>query len=183
MPIYTKTGDSGETSLFGGKRVSKSHAKVDVYGSVDELNCWIGLVIAESTEKKEEHIRSLLLQMQRDLFVIGGYLASWQADLSPLSTRVIEMELEIDALDEQLPKLTQFILPGGCVRAAHVHIVRSIVRRVERLVVELAKHDQIDTRVIQYMNRLSDLFFMLARYITKNDNGQEIYWSTKEEKT
>jgi len=109
MPIYTRAGDTGTTSLFGGKRVLKCEELVDVYGSMDELNSWVGLIISEI---KQAHLKELLTKIQSDLFTIGGNLAGWKTDLSSLPTRVTEMEVEIDAMEEKLPKLTNFILPG-----------------------------------------------------------------------
>lgn len=173
MPIYTKTGDKGETSLFGGKRVSKSDELVNAYGSVDELNSWIGLVIAEITypEKKE-----FLEKIQSDLFMIGGNLAGWDTDISPLTTRVTEMEVEIDAMEEQLAVLTSFILPGGTKVSATVHLCRSICRRVERQVVALSQKQTVDVRIITYLNRLSDLFFVLARFINMKAGIPDVLW-------
>lgn len=174
MPIYTRTGDTGSTSLFGGKRVLKSEALVDVYGSMDELNSWVGLVISEI---KQEHLRELLTKIQSDLFTIGGNFAGWKSSLSELSTRVTEMEVEIDAMETKLTPLTNFILPGGGSSAARIHLARSVVRRVERQVVALAQKQSIDPAIIKYLNRLSDLFFVTARFINKDNHVEEIVWS------
>jgi cob(I)alamin adenosyltransferase len=174
MPIYTRTGDTGKTSLFGGKRVLKCEELVDAYGSLDELNSWVGLVVSEM---KEEHLREFLSKVQSDLFVIGGNLAGWKSDLSMLSTRVTEMEVEIDGIETQLPPLANFILPGGVSAAALVHLARSVCRRVERQVVALAQKQNVETGIITYLNRLSDLFFVLARFINKNNHGSEVIWS------
>lgn len=174
MPIYTKTGDTGETSLFGGKRVLKCEELVDVYGSVDELNSWVGLI---ASQIEEEHLLKLFSEVQSDLFSIGGSLAGWSTDLAMLTVRVTQMEVEIDAMEKGLPPLANFILPGGSKRASQVHIIRSICRRVERQVVALTKKQTVDPSIIQYLNRLSDLFFMLARFINKNDHAKEVIWS------
>jgi len=174
MPIYTKTGDLGETSLFGGKRVPKSAALVEAYGSVDELNSWIGLIISSLTI---EHIRELLHKIQADLFIIGGSLAGWKNDLSGLDTRVTEMEVEIDAMERELTPLTNFILPGGSTLASQTHISRSVCRRVERLIVGLSEKESIDPIVIQYFNRFSDLLFVLARRINKEKDIPDVIWS------
>lgn len=174
MPIYTRTGDAGKTSLFGGKRVFKCEELVDVYGSMDELNSWVGLVVSET---KFDHLRDLFVKIQSDLFTVGGSLAGWKADLSILPTRVTEMEVEIDAMEKSLPPLANFILPGGSPQAAHIHVTRSIARRVERQVVALAQRQQVDPQIIKYLNRLSDLFFMLARFINKNNHIEETVWS------
>ena len=174
MSIYTRTGDTGATSLFGGKRVLKSEELGDAYGSIDELNSWVGLITSETTH---EHLKALLHDIQSDLFTIGGSLAGWKTNLSPLETRVPQMEVEIDAMEEKLPPLSNFILPGGALSASRVHIARSVCRRVERQVVALAQKQKIDSSIIKYLNRLSDLFFMLARFINKNEGAEEVMWS------
>ncbi len=174
MPIYTRTGDAGTTALFGGKRVLKSEALVDVYGSVDELNSWVGLI---ASQLKETHLKKLFSEIQSDLFSIGGCLAGWKTELAMLETRVTQMEVEIDAMEKELPPLTNFILPGGSLLASQVHVVRSVCRRVERQVVALTGKQTVDPRIIKYLNRLSDLCFMLARFINKNERAEEVVWS------
>lgn len=173
MSIYTRTGDTGTTSLFGGKRVLKCEELVDVYGSMDELNSWVGLIVSETTH---DHLRKLFDDIQSDLFAIGGSLAGWKTELSMLETRVTQMEVEIDVMEKELPELTNFILPGGTQTASHVHIARSITRRVERQVVALAQKQKVDTFIIKYLNRLSDLFFVLARFINKHAKVTEVTW-------
>jgi len=177
MPIYTKTGDKGETSLFGGKRVSKDDVQVDAYGSIDELNCWVGLVSSQMniSEKKD-----LLEKIQADLLIIGGHLAGWKTDLHVLQTRVTEMEVEIDAMEDVLVPLKNFILPGGTLLAANIHLVRSTCRRVERQVVSLSKKQPVESSIIQYLNRLSDLLFVMARFINKVENIPDVIWSGME---
>lgn len=174
MSIYTRTGDAGKTSLFGGKRVLKCDQLVDAYGSMDELNSWVGLVVSETSHA---HLRELLAKIQADLFTIGGSLAGWRTDLSALPARVTEMEVEIDAMEKNLPSLTNFILPGGSPHAAHIHIARSITRRVERQVVALTKSQKVDPEILKYLNRLSDLFFVVSRFINKNNQVEEVIWS------
>jgi len=174
MSIYTRTGDTGKTSLFGGKRVLKCEELIDVYGSMDELNSWVGLIISELSV---DHLKELLTKIQTDLFTIGGNLAGWKSDVSMLSTRVTEMEVEIDAMEKKLPSLSHFILPGGTSAAARVHLARSVCRRVERQVVALAQKQRIDPSIIKYLNRLSDLLFILARFINKNAHIGEVVWS------
>lgn len=166
MPIYTRTGDNGTTSLYGGKRVPKSNPRVDLYGSIDELNSWVGLISSKIKDKR-------LMTIQSDLFTIGSSLAGWKTDLSPLSSRITDMEQWIDELDKKLPRLTNFILPGGSELGAQIHITRNVCRRVERLAVR--KH--ADPQIIKYLNRLSDLFFTLARIINKKQKVGEIVWS------
>lgn len=175
MPIYTKTGDKGTTALFGGKRVLKCHELVDVYGSLDELNSWIGFLAALM---KVADVHEFLTKIQADLFTIGGFLAGWkEAQLDPLLLRVKEMEDRIDELEKNLDPLTNFILPGGTELSARLHMARSICRRVERQVVALAQREQVDEKIIMYLNRLSDLLFMLARFINYTEGFTEVTWS------
>lgn len=179
MPIYTRTGDKGKTSLFGGKRVLKCSELVDVYGSIDELNSWVGL-IASYIENAD--VQQFLYDIQRDLFVIGSTMAGWKGDLSGLPPMVTKMEERIDILDKELPKLSNFILPGGTPLSAHIHVARGIARRVERQVVRLAQEQDVDGRVLTYVNRLSDLLFMLARFINYESGIREISWQGLERK-
>lgn len=177
MPIYTRTGDTGSTSLFGGKRVLKCEELVDVYGSIDELNSWIGLIISRSPETKEKSEAAFLTSVQRDLFTIGGCFAGWQGDLVFVPERVTQMERKIDLWEKALPALANFILPGGHPLAALCHIARSICRRVERQTVSLSRKQQVDPGIVMYLNRLSDLLFQFARYINNNENAGETVWS------
>jgi len=181
MPIYTKTGDAGSTSLFGGKRVLKCEELVDVYGSIDELNSWIGMVASVISA---DDVQVFLAAIQSDLFSVGSHLAGWKADLSDLPHRVSEMEARIDVLDDRLPKLTNFILPGGTKLSAEIHLARAVCRRVERQLVALgqkpastADGQTIDPRIYIYINRLSDLLFMLARFINHEAGAVEVTWS------
>jgi cob(I)alamin adenosyltransferase len=172
MPIYTRTGDDGTTSLYGGKRVLKCEELVDVYGSMDELNSWMGLITVKAKSNK-----SFLLAIQSDLFTIGSTLAGWKGNLRSVRSRIAEMEKHIDQMDSQLPKRTHFIVPGGSELAAQIHIARSICRRVERQTVALSKKQDIHPVIIQYLNRLSDLLFMLARFINMQGKVRETVWS------
>lgn len=174
MPIYTKTGDKGETGLFGGKRVSKSSQLVDAYGLIDELNSWIGLVISE-LPKSEKKI--FLQKIQSDLFAIGGSFAGAGLDLGFIETRVTEMEVEIDTMEKDLEPLSSFILPGGSRIGATIHVTRSVCRRVERRIVSLSEQLAFNADIIKYFNRLSDLFFVFARYINKQTGASEVVWS------
>jgi cob(I)alamin adenosyltransferase len=157
MPIYTRTGDNGTTSLFGGKRLSKSDPLVDLYGSVDELNSWLGLFSD-----------SRITKIQNDLFFIGSNLAGWKSDVFVVEPRIKEMESWIDQMDKTLPPLKNFILPCG-----QMNIARSVCRRVERLAVKR----KADPVIVKYLNRLSDLLFTLARVINKKQKVGEIVWS------
>ena len=166
MPIYTRTGDTGKTSLFGGKRISKSDPRIDLIGTIDELNSWVGLL---SAKKKEPFFN----KVQTDLFTIGSTLAGWKGDLSGTQERIDEMEARMDRMDKSLPRLNNFILPGGSVPGSYMHIARNICRRAERLAVRI----KADPSIIKYLNRLSDLFFILARFINKKEKVAEVTWS------
>lgn len=157
MPIYTRTGDKGLTSLFGGKRVPKSDSRVELYGSIDELNSWLGLF-------QDKY----LAVIQSDLFTIGSTLAGWQGNVDFIDARVVQMEQWIDEMDKKLPPLSNFILPRG-----QMNIARSVCRRVERLAVR----EKADPRIIKYLNRLSDLLFTMARVINKRQKVKEKIWS------
>ena len=179
--IYTKTGDQGETALFGGRRVPKSHLRVDAYGTVDELNSFIGL-LHDSLET--EPVRDLLRQVQHRLFTIGAHLASdpqtmpLTADLNPEDIQFLERA--IDTMEEQLPPLKHFILPGGHPAASLCHICRTVCRRAERIVVALHLLEPVDEQVLHYLNRLSDYFFVLARSVAKEAGAPEIIWNSRD---
>ncbi|MBI5449301.1 cob(I)yrinic acid a,c-diamide adenosyltransferase [Candidatus Gottesmanbacteria bacterium] len=173
MPIYTRTGDTGSTSLFGGKRVLKCEELVDVYGSIDELNSWVGLL---ASQLNAADVRQFLETVQSDLFTVGSSLAGSRIDLRVLDQRVKEMEARIDALEKELPPIRNFILPGGNQLGAYIHLARSVCRRVERQTVALAQKNNVDSMIIKYLNRLSDLFFVLARFINKQSETPEIIW-------
>ncbi len=175
MPIYTRTGDDGTTALFGGKRVLKCEELVDVYGSIDELNSWMGLI--DSGLKTQD--LGIFQKIQEDLFTIGSTLAGRKSDLADIGNRVEEMEKQIDEWEKELPELANFILPGGSTDAARVHLARSICRRVERQVIALKQRQEINPSIIKYLNRLSDLLFTLARIINKDANVTEIIWNKR----
>lgn len=179
MSIYTRTGDTGMTSLFGGKRVLKCEELVDVYGSIDELNSWVGLIAADLDVQE---VQQFLEAIQSDLFTIGSTLAGWHGSrdgkehLDALELRIKEMEARIDLFEKELPSIRNFILPGGSVLGARTHIVRAICRRVERQTVALLSKQSINPVIIKYLNRLSDLLFMLARFINKLEKADEVTW-------
>jgi len=152
----------------------KSEELVNAYGSIDELNSWIGLIVSEI---HADHLKKLFVEIQSDLFTIGGNLAGGKTNLSVLETRVPQMEVEIDVMDKELPKLSNFILPGGSPEASHVHIARNVCRRVERRVVALSQKRKIDQSIIKYLNRLSDLLFIVARYINNKSGLEDVVWS------
>ena len=179
MAIYTKTGDTGSTSLFGGKRVLKCEELVNVYGSIDEVNSWVGLI---DSEIESPDVQQFLTSIQSDLFTIGAHLAGWDSNLSGLPKRVKEMEARIDIMEETLPKLHNFILPGGTTLASTIHLARAVCRRVERQTVELGQKQTVNPHILVYLNRLSDLFFMLARFVNQEAGIVEVTWQGIERK-
>ncbi len=180
MKIYTKTGDKGETGLFGGERVSKSNNRIDAYGTIDELNAFIGLTL---TELKSDEIKTVLERIQNQLFVVGSDLATPVTEknekLKITRTPVeysTQTEQDIDFFNDQLDELRNFILPGGSKGAAYLHVCRTIARRAERKVVALNKHMNIGDNIIIFLNRLSDLFFVLSRFENKVSNIPDTKW-------
>jgi len=176
-PIYTRTGDTGKTSLFDGKRVLKSDKKVEAYGTIDELNSMIGLA---SSFIKLPEINKELEEIQNDLLEIGSSLAVSSTLPTPqIGSRPEEMEKLIDEYTSQMPPLTQFILPGGGSGGAGLHVARTIARRAERRIVKLAKTEEIDMIIITYLNRLSDLLFTMARFVNFREKQKEKIWKKK----
>jgi cob(I)alamin adenosyltransferase len=181
MKIYTKTGDKGDTGLFGGGRVAKSHPRVEAYGDVDELNAALGMVRAIEPMPR---IDEVLVPVQRDLFAIGALLATpdrekmhEHLDKARVDdARISELERAIDDGDAELEPLRAFIVPGGTRKAAMLHVARTVCRRAERRVVELASDTEIPPLVVIYLNRLSDLLFTLARVANKLGGGGEVTW-------
>lgn len=181
MKIYTKTGDAGETSLFGGKRVLKSDLRIDAYGTVDELNSWIGL-IADQDEQNQR--KSFLREIQDRLFTIGSELAAdpekpklKKPDLHDSDVQLLEQAM--DQMDEELPEMRNFILPGGNLKVSQIHIARCVCRRAERLVVALHTEQAVAPLVLLYLNRLSDYLFVLSRKVAKELNSEEIAWKPR----
>ena len=180
VKIYTKTGDAGETSLFGGQRLSKSNLRIEAYGTVDELNAVLGVVRAS---KPDPQIDLLLEQIQQHLFVIGAELASPQGSVRGISPtgedEVQHVEQAIDQFERQLPELQQFILPGGVPVAANLHLARCVCRRAERIVVELAEEQQtsVPQAVLVYINRLGDLLFVMAREANRLAGSSDVPWN------
>jgi cob(I)alamin adenosyltransferase len=180
MRIYTKTGDTGDTGLFGGGRVGKDHARVAAYGDVDELNAALGVACSQSPD----FATALLEQIQRDLFAIGAELAAPEpAKLAktlaghPIGEPdVTRLERAIDAHEEALPPLREFILPGGAPKAAALHLARTVCRRAERAVVALGRDAQVSPFILQYLNRLSDLLFVLARAANAQSGRPDVRW-------
>jgi cob(I)alamin adenosyltransferase len=183
--IYTRTGDAGETGLFGGGRVSKAHVRVEAYGSVDELNAAIGWVIAQGPDRD---MRARLQLIQSDLFVMGAQLAApapargRRPSVPDIpKTRVAEFERWIDEAEDTLPELRHFILPGGSAVGAALHLARTVCRRAERQVVNLASQESVAANVIVYLNRLSDFLFVLARSANRSAGITEHEWRAPEQ--
>ncbi len=178
MKIYTKTGDDGTTALVGGVRVSKDSLRVECYGTVDELNSLLGLVNAETINNS---VTELLITIQNKLFTMGGELAtpSNKNDLNNLklgTEDILLLEYNIDKYENKLEPLKQFILPGGSKGAALLHFARSVCRRAERLVTSLSKNEKISENILTYLNRLSDLLFVLARFENNVNQIPDIPW-------
>jgi len=181
MKIYTKTGDKGETGLFGGERVSKDNIRICAYGTIDELNSFIGLAI---TEIKSDEIKDILVDIQNKLFVVGSDLATPETEKNKKlniprtsETFITDAERDIDTITEKLEPLRNFILPGGSKGAALLHICRTVSRRAEREIVQLKKMDYISDNILVFLNRLSDLFFVLSRYENKVSNIPDTKWN------
>lgn len=179
MKIYTKTGDKGETALFDGTRLSKDDIRIESYGTVDELNSFIGVLMASL---QDEALLAELSGIQKELFVIGSYLATpiEKSNLLKLKTfdqkPIDYLEQCIDRMDKELPALTAFILPSGSVAIANSHVCRTICRRAERRVVTLSSIENINLNLIVYLNRLSDYFFTVSRYIALKSQTAENLW-------
>ncbi len=181
MKIYTKTGDQGQTSLYGGKRVQKHSLRIDSYGTLDELNSYIGLIRDLTHGSNQDE---LLSQIQHTLFDIGSHLAA-DPDKTQLKKPALEevlirqLEQAIDLMNEEIPPLKLFILPGGHPTVSHIHIARTLCRKSERRITELAFNEEINLIIIPYINRLSDYLFVFARYIAKQNNVKEYFWNPK----
>lgn len=178
MPIYTKTGDKGETSLYGGTRISKAAIRVEVYGTVDELNSVLGVAVSFLREdKKTEDLVMFLEEIQMELFDIGANLANPKAPpIKNLSFVILSFEKKIDGLTETLPELHNFIMPGGGKAGSFLHQARTICRRAERRVIALSNEDAIDLEIVRYLNRLSDVLFTCARFANIVQGEKEIIW-------
>jgi cob(I)alamin adenosyltransferase len=186
MKIYTKTGDTGTTSLIGGKRIKKNNLRIESYGTIDELNSYIGLIKDQKGIGNND--KNSLLKIQHELFVIGAMLATApdketlkngkeRVTISKINKHsILFLEEEIDKMDEKLPQMTHFILPGGHQTVSFCHIARCVCRRAERLSVELNEKEKVSNELIIYLNRLSDYLFTLARKLSKELLVDEIKW-------
>ena len=185
MKIYTKTGDTGTTALFGGTRVPKDHARIESYGTVDELNSYIGLI---RDQEMKQHYKDILIEIQDRLFTVGAILATppekevlknGQKRLQNLGIIESDIELlekEIDTMEDSLPQMTHFVLPGGHTTVSYCHIARCVCRRAERLAVHLSHNEPVADIAIKYLNRLSDYLFVLARKLSKDLTADEVQW-------
>lgn len=178
MKIYTKTGDKGETALFGGERIPKDAVRIEAYGSVDELNSVLGIVRSLTPHTKLEKILS---KLQNELFILGADLAtpiSYKSHLIPRIKRnhCAALEKQIDRIESNLEPLKSFILPGGTVVASYLHFARTVCRRAERQVVKLSHNEDIGDVVIVYLNRLSDFLFVIARFANALEKHEEVKW-------
>jgi cob(I)alamin adenosyltransferase len=170
--IYTRTGDDGTTGLGDGSRVEKDHARVEAYGTVDELNSHLGMLLSYPLP---DNIRTCLVAIQHDLFDLGGELCiPGHRAITAEATQ--HLETQLDAFNAPLPPLKEFILPGGSPAAAACHIARTVCRRAERRVITLARSDSVNHDALTYLNRLSDLLFVIARVIARLEGGQEVLW-------
>ncbi|MFY9310656.1 MAG: cob(I)yrinic acid a,c-diamide adenosyltransferase [Bacteroidia bacterium] len=179
--IYTKTGDKGQTSLIGGTRVPKHHIRIEAYGTVDELNSYIGLI---RDQQIDEQTKTLLIEIQDRLFTIGSSLAS-DPDKSKMKIPDLKeedvtlLEQEMDKMNEVLPEMRSFVLPGGHTTVSFCHIARCVCRRAERLTIHLSEESYVADLVIKYLNRLSDYLFVLSRKLSQDLNAQEIPWKPR----
>lgn len=185
MKIYTKTGDDGTTSLFGGTRVPKHHIRIESYGTLDELNSWLGLIRAQEIDVLSKKV---LATIQKKLFTIGAHLAidpkkeklkngRDRLNIAKIGDSDLEfLEKEIDRMEEDLAPMTHFILPGGHPTVSYCHISRTICRRTERLVSQLNQLEGVDPYLLSYLNRLSDFLFVLARKLSNDFHAEEIQW-------
>ena len=186
MKIYTGFGDEGQTRLYGGKVVSKDHLRIEVYGTLDELNSLLGLVISQLAD---EHLHEQLILIQNDLFQISAVLATpdrntlKKLDKAPERSDIVRLEQLIDHMDDKLAPLQSFILPGGTTTASYLHLARTVCRRAERRLTSLMATAEIDNDIIVYLNRLSDLLFVAARYVNYRAGVVDIPWQKKQKAT
>ena len=179
--IYTKRGDSGETSLVGGQRVAKDDPRIDAYGTVDELNAFVGLACVSCQDPRLSALAAILRRVQHELFNLGSILATRPEDVHPKQARVTEAEVEqlereIDSMNAELPALRSFVLPGGTRLNAELHAARTICRRTERLLVALARLEKVPPEAVHYLNRLSDALFVWSRWANHVLGVAEVLW-------
>lgn len=184
--IYTRTGDGGQTGLVGGQRVGKDDLRIDCYGTVDELNAVVGMAVQTASEHAGAHsalveLVEILRRVQHELFNLGSILATLPADIHPKQPRVTaveveQLESEIDRMNEVLPALRSFVLPGGSRLNAELHVCRTVCRRAERLAVALGRREEVDPEAVRYLNRLSDALFVFSRWVNHVTGVPEVLW-------
>ena len=177
--VYTRGGDTGQTSLAGGQRLPKSDPRIEAYGTIDELNSFIGLTRESAKELGLDELSAILLRVQHELFNAGSILATLPEDVHPKQARVTDaeagqLEIEIDAMNQDLAPLRSFVLPGGCRINAELHVCRTVCRRAERICVSLG--DKADPAIVKYLNRLSDAFFVWSRWASRKLGMEETLW-------
>src|SRR5690349_14805497 len=185
--VYTRRGDQGETGLAGGQRVPKDSPRIEAYGTVDELNSFLGAARVTAADLAASHpaltpLVTILLRVQHELFNLGSILATLPEDVHPRQARITDadiarLESEIDGMNSDLPALRSFVLPGGSRLNADLHVGRTVCRRAERLVVTLGKREAVDAEVVKYLNRLSDAFFVWSRFASHAEGADETLWA------
>lgn len=180
--IYTKRGDGGETTLVGGQTVPKDALRIESYGTVDELNAAVGMACVSAGEREETaRLAAILKRVQHELFNLGSILATLPADVHPKQPRVTDadieqLEREMDEMNETLPALRSFVLPGGCRLNAELHLARTVCRRAERVAVALARQEEVPAEAVRYLNRLSDALFVQSRWAAQALGEKEVLW-------
>ena len=179
--VYTRTGDAGETGLAGGQRVAKDSLRIEAYGTVDELDSFLGMARATAQKLGLKEFCGILLRVQHELFNLGSILATRPEDVHPRQARVTDreiarLELEMDKMNEGLPELRSFVLPGGCRLNAELHVCRTVCRRAERRLVSLARLEQVPAEAVKYLNRLSDALFVWSRWSSAQAGAAETLW-------
>lgn len=183
--IYTKKGDSGETSLVNGRRLAKDNLKIESYGVVDELNAFVGTARISAEEAGLGSLGTILLRVQHELFNLGSILATDPAEVHPKQPRVAQkdieqLETEIDRFNADLPMLRSFVLPGGCRLNTDLHVCRTVCRRAERILVALSREEDVPREAVGYVNRLSDALFVWSRWVCRELNVEETVWAPNE---
>lgn len=180
--IYTKRGDRGETALVGGQRLAKDALRIECYGTVDELNAHIGVSCVQAqADERTAPLAAILIRVQHELFNLGSILATMPEDVGPKQPRVTDedvrqLEREIDSMNEGLPALRSFVLPGGCAPNAQLHVCRTVCRRAERLTVALGRQESVPAEAVRYLNRLSDALFVWSRWVNLQLAAPEVLW-------
>lgn len=184
--VYTKTGDGGKTALVGGQRVAKSHPRLEAYGTVDELNAFVGAAVVSLQEEARQapvvsDLVPILIRVQHELFNLGSILATLPEDVHPKQPRVTDddiarLESDIDRFNDELPMLRSFVLPGGSRANTDLHVCRTVCRRAERILFQVSREEEVSTEALKYLNRLSDAFFVWSRWVNTAVGHEEVLW-------